>query len=258
MNSFLRALADFMEPVGVLWLLLSAMLGLMLRRRQWRAAALPAAAWLLLTLTAASPLSDALMGCLESRWPPVEVEKLPECDAIVVLGGGMDPSWREPAGIHLKGGADRLFTGLLLARQHKGRVMVIGGGSFETATSSEAEADGAKRWVESWGLSPVPVESLGHCLDTHDEAVKVSAMAAKNGWKRVAVVTSAFHMTRTKAVFEKAGVSVVPVPCNYISTMMRNQKVKWLHVPNAADLASFEAWMHEVIGWWAYRLHGWI
>lgn len=258
MTSILRSLADFLEPTGVVWLMLSVWCAVKLRRRQWRTVLLPGAAWLLLTLTSATALSHALLASLESQWPPVDVGALPVCDAVIVLGGGMEASHNEPAGIHLQGGADRLFTGLMLAKKGKGKLMVIGGGSSKTISGIESEADAVKLWVEAWQLSPVPVQSLGHCLDTHDEAVKVSALAAKHGWKKVALVTSAYHMTRAKAVFEAAGTPVVAVPCNYNSEALREHRVKWLHVPNATNLCHFEAWMHEIIGWWAYRIRGWV
>jgi uncharacterized SAM-binding protein YcdF (DUF218 family) len=242
----------------MVWIMLLVWCTITLRRRQWRALLLPGAAWLLLTLTSATALPHTLLAVLESQWPPVDLATLPECDAVVVLGGGMSPSRNEPAGIHFMGGADRLFTGLMLAKKGKGKHLVIGGGSFKTTTGIESEAAAVKAWVEEWQLSPVPVQSLGNCLDTHDEAVKVSALAVKYGWKKVALVTSAYHMTRARAVFETAGTSVVAVPCNYLSEALRDHRVNWVEVPNAANLCHFEAWMHEIIGWWAYRLCGWV
>ena len=258
MISYLRSLADFLEPAGFVWLMLSAMVAVLIRRRQWRTLILPGVAWVVLTLTGATGLSHVLLAGLESKWPAVELAAVPECDAIIVLGGGLEPSGQEPAGIHLRGGADRLFTGLKLARMNKGRQIVVGGGSFTTPTSAESEADAAKQWVETWQMSPIPIQSLGHCLDTHDEAVKVSALAAKHGWRRLILVTSAFHMTRAKAVFEAAGNSVVPVPCNYLSASMCGRRATWVEVPNAGNLSNFEAWMHEILGWWSYRLMGWV
>lgn len=258
MTSFFRSLANLIEPTGLVWLLLLIWVVRTLRRRQWRALLLPGAAWLLLTLASATALPQLLLASLESRWPPADLEKMPECDAIIVLGGGVAHSANEPAGLQLMGGADRLFAGLTLARKGRGRLLVVAGGSVKTPNGPESEADAATRWVEDWKLSPVPVQSLGHCLDTHDEAVKVSALAVKHGWKKVALVTSAYHMTRSQAVFEKAGTTVVPVPCNYLSAQMRGQNLKWVDVPNASNLALFESWMHEIVGWWAYRLCGWV
>ena len=248
-----------MEPTGIIWLVLSVLIAVKIRRKQWTLLWLPVVAWLLLTLTASTPLPQCLLASLESKWPPVDVAQLPECDAIVVLGGGVEPSESEPAGIHLKGASDRLFAALALAKQGRGKLILIGGGSYQAgADATVFEGEGAKRWVEEWQLSPVPVQSLGHCRDTHDEAVSVAALAAQHGWKRVALVTSAYHMTRSKAVFEKAGTVIVPVPCNYVSLPMRHRHLSWLEVPKAATIADFDVWMHEIVGWWVYRLRGWV
>jgi uncharacterized SAM-binding protein YcdF (DUF218 family) len=259
MTSFLKGLVDFMEPVGLAWIVFTVLTLLPLRQRRWRAALLPGGAWLLLTLTAALPVPHLLLASLEDDWPLVDLAAFPECDAIVVLGGGLEPSMREPSGMHLKGGADRLFTALTLARQGKGKRLIIGGGIFQTEDGHNvSEADGAKEWLKAWSLTTVPVESLGGCADTHDEAIKVAALSKENGWQRVALVTSAFHMTRTHAVFAKAGVPVLPVPCNYESAPLRGRPLRWIGVPNATHLLHFECWLHEIVGWYAYRLRGWI
>lgn len=259
MTALLKSVADFLEPVGLVWLLLTVMLLVSLKQRSWRRALLPGAAWLILTVLSALPVPHLLLASLEDDWPPVDPARLPECDAIVVLGGGMEPSIMEPAGMHLHGGADRLFTALKLARMGKGKSLVIGGGLFERAGGGRvSEADGVRDWLAGWELSSVPVLSLGGCQDTHDEAVKVAALVKTHGWQKVALVTSAYHMRRTHAVFAKAGVPVLPVPCNYESAPMRGRPVHWIGVPNATHLLHFETWLHEIIGWWGYRLRGWI
>lgn len=260
MTDFLKTLIDLLEPPALVWLILSLIIVPHLRRRRWRALLLPGFAWVVLTVTGSLPVSHHLLASLEDDWVPVSLAALPECDAIVMLGGGLEPSANEPAGMHLQVGADRLFTALELARQGKGRELVIGGGVFDLQGGGRiSEADGVREWIKKdWPGITIPLRSLGGCADTHDEAVRVAALVREKGWTRVILVTSAFHMTRSKAVFEKAGVPVLPVPCNYLSGPMRGRPVAWFAVPNAAYLATFETWMHETVGWWGYRMRGWI
>lgn len=259
MISFLKSCVDFLEPPGLIWLVLLIKSMFHIHRKRWRPLWLTGSAWLLLTITGALPVPHLLMASLEKEWPPVDLAKLPECDAIMVLGGSMEPTTKEPAGIHFHGGADRVFTALTLARMGKGKNLIIGGGSFKSTEGSfVSEADSAKAWVEKWSLAALPIISLGKCNDTHDEAVKVAALAKQNGWQRVALVTSAYHMRRTQAVFLKAGAPVIPVPCNYESMPVRGRPLNWFSVPNASNLMLFEVWMHEVIGWWGYKMRGWI
>ncbi|MFN0080808.1 MAG: YdcF family protein [Prosthecobacter sp.] len=259
MIPLLKSLVDFLEPPGLIWLVLTIKSALHLRRRHWRPLWLTGSAWLLLTITSALPVPHLLMASLEKEWPPVDLAALPECDAIMVLGGTAEPSVMEPAGIHFFGGADRLFTALTLAKLGKGKTLIIGGGAVKTTDGRLIfEADGVRDWFKQWQLTTIPVHSLGGCADTHDEAVKVAALAKEKGWQRIALVTSACHMRRTQAVFIKAGAPVIPVPCNYESAPMRGRPLNWFNVPSATHLLLFEAWMHEVIGWWGYRLRGWI
>lgn len=261
MMSLLRSLVDLLEPPALVWLLLAVMIVREVRRRRWRALWLPGCAWMVLTVTGALPVSHHLLASLEDDWPAQEAAALSECDAIVMLGGGFEPSERESAGIHLQVGADRLFTALELARRGKGKELIIGGGVYRREQGEAVfEADAVRDWIrKSWPEVDIPIHSLGGRADTRDEAVKTAErLRLQGGGMRVLLVTSAFHMTRSKAVFEKAGLQVVPVPCNYLSAPMRGRPVAWFSVPNAAYLAVFETWMHEVAGWWGYRLRGWI
>lgn len=265
MSAFLKSFVDLLEPTGLVWLALLVLMVVHFRRRRWRKLAVSGGAWIFLTCVSVLPIPHLLLASIEDDWPTItaaDLPAMPVCDAIVVLGGGMEPSQRELPGVRFKDGGDRVFTGLGLARAGKGTLMLLGGGRFLTTDGREVcEADGVRDWLGAWNMTPpgVTVQSLGCCADTHDEAVRVAALVKKNGWQRVALVTSAFHMTRSKAVFEKAGIpQVLPVPCNYSSAPMRGRPVQWLVVPNASYLQHFECWMHEVVGMVAYRLRGWI
>ncbi len=264
MTTFLKSVVDMLEPVGIVWLSLLVLTFLHLRQRRWRLLVLSGGAWFFLTCTSSLPFPHLLLASLEDDWPAVDVATLPVCDAIVVLGGGMEPSSQELPQVHFKQGGDRVFTGVGLARAGKSPRLVVGGGVFPTTDGRQVfEADGVRDWLREWdfGLAAagVTVHSLGGCADTHDEAVRVAALARQQGWRSVALVTSAFHMTRSKAVFDKAGVpGVLPVPCNYSSAPMRGRPVHWLNVPNASFLQHFETWMHEAVGMVVYRLRGWI
>lgn len=259
MASFLKTLVDFMEPTALVWLALLVLIVAHARQRQWRLLAFSSAVWLMLTIVTVLPTGHWLLWQLESAWPPVELATMPECDAVVVLGGGVEPSKLEPAKIHMRIGADRLFTGLGVANAGKGKRLIVSGGVYPSDEGGYVlEADGVRDWVLQQRLTTVPVESLGGCADTHDEAVRVAKLVQQHGWKRVALVTSAFHMRRSVAVFEKAGVPVLAVPCSYQSSKARGRTENWLTVPNATNMLHLECWMHEVIGFWAYRLRGWI
>ena len=256
----LKTILFFAQPLGLVWALLGGWLLIRLWKRDWLWAqiALPAAAWLLMSLVTCTPFSSVLMAQLENEIPAVELSELPAADAIVCLGGGMAPSFKEPIGFHLMVAADRSATALALAAQRKAPLLIIGGGGYEKDGEIYAEADAVRDGFSK--LAPMGVEyhSLGACSDTHDEAVKVAALAKQRGLKRVLLVTSASHMPRSMATFQKAGVQVVAVPCNYLSSLNQVNDLQWFHLPSDHGFEIFNFWLHEILGDWVYRWRGWI
>ena len=106
---------------------------------------------------------------------------------------------------------------------------------------------------------PVPeIISLGHCADTRDEAIRTRDIAQKRGWRRVLLVTSASHLPRAVATFGAMGVGVVPVPCNFLSSLNSGRAPIHAGIPHILGFEKMSVWMHEKIGWWEYRRRGWI
>jgi uncharacterized SAM-binding protein YcdF (DUF218 family) len=258
MKTLIYRALDLMQPLGLSWLLLGIwVLHAWLRRRPGRS--LPTLAWLVLSLATCTPLASWLMTRLESTHPSVTIETLPQADIIVCLGGGAEPSFIEPTGIHLKGGAaDRLSTALALALQKKAPTLVLGGGGYTQDGTEYSEADAFVQHLQKLGPLPAEVISLGLCTDTHDEALKVAALAKKRGWRTVLLVTSAAHMPRSHATFQKAGLEVIAVPCGYESSFQRVGETHLLHLPHAGSFAVYASWFHEVVGLAVYRWRGWL
>lgn len=258
MKTLIYRALDLMQPLGLCWLLLTVgLLHAWLKRRPGRA--IPTLAWLVLSLATCTPLPSWLLGRLESTHPPVTLDSLPQADMIVCLGGGAEPSFIEPTGIHLKGGAaDRLSTALALSLRKKATALVLGGGGYSKDGKEYSEADAFAQHLEKIGQLPSELISLGLCSDTHDEALKAADLAQKRGWRRVLLVTSAAHMPRSHATFVKAGLDVTAVPCGYESSFHRVGDMHLLHLPHAGSFAIFASWFHEVVGMAVYRWRGWM
>ncbi|MGV3659646.1 MAG: YdcF family protein [Prosthecobacter sp.] len=256
----MKSLIQLAQPLGLVWLLLGVwLLVVVVWRRQWRVAWGPAAAWLLLTLLTCTPLASLLIAGLEGGHPAVQLSALPTADAIVCLGGAAEPSSMEPTGIHLKTAADRLSTALALLAHKKAPLLVLGGGGYLPAQGEmRSEAAEVLKILTSLTGETDAIVSLGICADTHDEAVKVAALARERGWKRILLVTSAYHMPRAVGTFAKAGVPVDAVPCNYVSSINRIGDLHWLHLPHSESFQVFATWFHEVLGMSLYRWRGWM
>lgn len=254
----LKSIIAFIEPLGLAWLGITALLICLVWRRNARHALLLGWPWLLFTLLLCTPVPSLLLASMERPWVDVDLTRLPAADAVVSLGGTGEPSAHEITGFHFTRGADRVMTAVELVRRGKADTLVLGGGGQRETLARASEADSIKQWAESWNLLKTPAVSLGVCLDTHDEAVKTAALAKERGWKSIILVTSASHMGRAVATFRKAGLNVTCAPCNVMSTVFRKGGLDWVHAPHHAGAELFGIWFHEVLGWAFYRWQGWV
>jgi uncharacterized SAM-binding protein YcdF (DUF218 family) len=259
-NDIFRLLQQWLQPLSILWLMMSAAVVWNGWRRRWRLFLGCLLPWTVLTLFACTPLPTTLLSPPERPWEAQARAPIPACDAVVCLGGGAEPSRVEPTGFHLVDSADRV-TSALGAVSHAGaRELVLGGGSYKQNGIWVSEADAVKRWLDTSKLSPVPVTSLGGCANTFDEATKVARLCGERGWRQVLLVTSASHMKRAEATFRKAGITVVCLPCNFHSSQVRKDDDRFViwHAPHLHTLKLFQIWWHEFAGWHVYKRRGWL
>jgi uncharacterized SAM-binding protein YcdF (DUF218 family) len=109
-------------------------------------------------------------------------------------------------------------------------------------------------WIKRWDLTDVPVDTLGDSGNTYGESQAVKKLMDENGWSKIFLVTSAWHMPRSQAVFESSGVKVIPVACDFKSI----PKLSWKFFPQSAYFLDMQIFLREKVGWLYYRTKGWI
>ena len=258
MSAAARFLFPLIEPIGLLWLALIVLAALLWRKRLRGFALANAALAVFIYIIGATPLPDALLRSLENPYVGVKLDALPACDAVVMLGGALDPSRHEVGGLHLTIAADRIVAALEMIRLGKAPVLVCGGSGVNVDGVEKVEADLFKKALIERRV-PVPeIISLGHCANTRDEATRTHTLAQQRGWRRVLLVTSAAHLRRATATFRTLGIEVVPVPCNFFTTLSIQRTRSFIGIPRLVGFEKVAVWMHENIGWWDYRRRGWI
>ena len=259
-GALVQFLDQLLQPAGLIWLLLLG-LGVLqwrARLRRWAWATFGVAA--LFSIAGGTPLPKLLLRTLERPYTAQNLDALPEADAVLVLGGYVSNGQHEPAGFDLGAAGDRIMAGVELVRRGKARHLVMGGGSNIVEGRVRTEADEIEPWLQRWNLVNGPILRLPVCTNTRDEAVALSNLMKERGWKQVLLVTSAWHMRRSEAVFRSAGVSVIPVACDFRAYPTgENRSLRaWPIVPQSEKLEYFDDYCHEIIGWWYYRARGWI
>ncbi|MEA3212156.1 MAG: hypothetical protein QOE70_5213 [Chthoniobacter sp.] len=255
---FGHAALTLVAPIGMLWLGLAVLTAALWWKRQRRFALASGILLFFVQLIGGTGFSGALVNGLERPYAGLTPERIPTCDAVVMLGGGVEPSPYEVARLHLTAAGDRVAMALELMRLGKASALCVSGGHATRDEHRWIEADLLKQAILERQLTTAPVFSLGGCADTHDEALRVRQLAQEQGWKRLLLVTSAVHQRRALATFRHAGLDVVAAPCNFLTTMSPDTGPPALGLPSHLGFLLCSVWLREEIGWWEYRRRGWI
>lgn len=251
----IRTVEALLYPIGMIWAALTISAVVLFRKKQRGAALVCALLSGFLWIAGATPLPEFLMARLERPFAGTTVENAPKADAVVVLGGIMNPSVHDTFGLSLTSAADRLVTGVELLRQKKVNALIMGGG----ATRGASEGSRIEQFVKTWNVAQGEIIGLEACMNTREEAARVRSVLDQRKWTNVVLVTSAFHMPRAMATFEKAGISVRPLACDFEALpVMEGEVPAFRLVPIIDHIKNLTLYMHEVIGWYYYAARGWI
>lgn len=200
-----------------------------------------------------------LLGGLESATPRLEPNPKIEADTAVVLGGYLrtDPHHPEGGDEVIFGRAERLQRGLQLLRQGRIRRLILCAGppspSDFTATVSEGER--ARGEALRQGFPPDKVLLAPPAANTAEEARVVRGILGPDADVPLILITSAFHMPRALLAFRRAGLQVLPHPCDYHVYFRRPpggwRALDW--IPNAEGLYQSSLALKELYGMAFYR-----
>jgi len=205
--------------------------------------------FLLLYFLSTGPGTNALIAPLETSHPPIK-DKSVQADAIVVLTGGVRELSRlglvaEPTDTSL----ERLLKGVMLYRAVR-RPFIIAGGSG-SLTQSVPEADAMARTALDLGVLRQDIVLENRSRNTVESARAVRGLLKEN---RIILVTSAYHMRRSVALFKKQGFDVVPAPAGYLA--MDHPMSLYYFIPGAFGLAASNIALSEYISYAWYSMIG--
>jgi uncharacterized SAM-binding protein YcdF (DUF218 family) len=186
----------------------AALVGLaLLRRHRTLGLALAAGAMLALLALSLPVVAMALARTLEP--PPISNADLARAQAIVILAGGNNRGAPEWGGETVKTySLQRVRYGARLARA-SGLPILVTGGTPQGGRNAEA-ALMRDVLVDEYGLEVRWVETASRT--TAENAVYSASVLQAAGLSRVALVTDAIHMPRSRRAFERAGLEVIAAP----------------------------------------------
>ncbi len=201
-----------------------------------------------------SPAASWLMYPLETRFPAFTHDGRP-VTGIVVLGGALAPDSTVRLGQPVVNEAgERILAAVELARRYPSAAILLSGGSGRLIDEEFTEADATARYLEAVG---VPAERLvveNRSRTTFENATLSRALVNPRPGDRWLLVTSAWHMPRSMAVFRSAGFDVTPYPVDFRTVGDADTSRPFGSISDGLrrlDIAAKE-WMGLV----AYRLSG--
>lgn len=190
---------------------------------------------------------------LEAAFPPIPLDRLPNADAIICLGGGVGCATKFGPQVLLNSAADRAYYSAALWKSGKAPIVI--------PTGAYGEGADAKFMMEL-GVPRDAIRVEGKARNTEQNAKFIRQLlneqvnAKGQGHKpRILLVTSAWHMKRSMLMFEKyaPGLEVIAAPTDH-ECLYGDGRLHWGYlIPEAGYIEPNIRYLHEWAGYWWYK-----
>ena len=171
------------------------------------------------------------------------VESFPEADAIVLLGGSMGIETNLSSYAEMWSGADRVWQAARLYKAGKAQKVIATGNGARDSTLP---------LLKDFGM-PSECVLFHDARNTEEEAKLVEGM----GYKKILLVTSAWHMKRARLMFEKyaPSVEVVCAPADFENSIVAARPFSFSDfLPDPGAFMGNSVALHEWVGIVGYKL----
>ena len=195
--------------------------------------------------------SNLVMKQVEGEYEFRKFENQNKADAIVVLSGIMRINEFENDYKIEWGDTDRFFKGIELYNFNKSNIIVFTGGKSPYNKTKKSEGDILKEYAIKFGVKEEDILITKEVLNTSDESYAVTDLIGNK--RTIILITSAFHMSRAKSLFEKQGHIVIPYKVDFKTP----PKLSWNFIDfiaSSGGLRKTEIALREVLGRLYYKI----
>lgn len=198
------------------------------------------------------PLPESMVRSLEETYS-VPTGDLSRFTGMVVLGGAFGgDDGRDHGQVALGCAGERVVLPVPLMNQYPTMRLLFTGGSASLFGKRQAEAEIAKAYFERMGTDMTRTSFEGRSRNTYENAVFSRDIAGVNQKEAWLLVTSASHMPRALATFQKAGWNVTPYPVDFYS----QHETEWLSYSLFGGVEAWQLALREYLGLFVYKLAG--
>lgn len=189
-----------------------------------------------------------------SGWEPEGklISDIEHYEVGIVLGGGFEyDNDRERLSIRRAG--DRVWSAIRLFKLGKIDYILLSGKNGDLVDKGLDESNQLKEILIEFGVPEQKILIDSESLNTFQNAINSKGIIESNGFKSCLLITSALHMKRAHAVFQKQGLECDVFPTDYYSGGYH-----WTQFifPSLDSFALWDKYFHEVFGYMVYSLTG--
>lgn len=268
---------SWLSPLG--FLILMACVAVLAKRRLHPLIRCVYAIAILMVVIFSLPIvANSMYASLEGVHPVVPMNDVVAVDVIIVLGGSVEPPVHPRIVVELGVAGDRVLHAWRLFRAQKSPLIIVSGGRSYSDSSMQSEAYYMKEVLVELGVPAEKVVLESGSRNTYQNAKnsrtivgkleiversdetdqhKTPRIVSQVSKESVLLVTSAIHMPRALATFQKAGINAMPATTDIRhSTHAVNNVLAWL--PNALSLSQSTDVLREWLAIVFYKLRGWM
>ena len=233
-------------PLGLACLLL--FLSLLVSYKRKTSNILIAIALIVLWLSSTTGFSDLLARSLELKYlPPAEI---PTGEVLVVLGGGTEPASPPRTTVEINGAGDRVLYAAELYKEGKAPFILLSGGDIEWLSSgSTTPAEDMATLLMQMGVPESALWLETESKNTYENALYAKEFLEEQDINQILLITSAMPLPVDFSVTDS--ISASSGEGNFISKLIDI-------MPSASNLALTTNAMKEYLGYFMYKLQGWL
>ena len=176
-------------------------------------------------------------------------------DAAVVLGGLSAPELSDKTYVEFSNRVERIQVPLELYKEGRVGKILITSGSGSLFSQEDRESDSLGDFSLRWGVRPEDLLLERESRNTYENALYSGKILDFKKIHNFLLVTSAFHMKRSAAIFKKQGFTFTPYA---VDTMKDPSPFPFNILPNPNSLGDFQTLVKEIMGYISYSITGYL
>ena len=205
---------------------------------------------LILLISSNTYVGNYLFSTLEKPYIPISINSINKSDAVVVLSGMINQVGKEKNLKYEWSDPDRFFAGIKLIKKNKSNLLIFTAGKLPWTKKWKPEGEILKDKAIEFGIDKNKILVSAEVKNTYDESLKVFQLIPRGS--SIILVTSAFHMERSKFLFEKQEFKVYPFP---VDLKIPNNNLTILNIiPSLGAMSKTSLFIRESIGRLYYKI----